>query len=113
MNPAETKKVFIRNLVFLMSQEGMRYADIDKLRDKPCSGQYVGMLVRGERTPTIEILSGLANTFNLNASDLLNPTLPEEYAVENNLAEVVKHYLDANDEGRKHILSSAAIAPKK
>ena len=37
-------------------------------------------------------------------------SMPEEYAVENNLAEVVKHYLDANEEGRNHILSSAAIA---
>ena len=113
MNPAETKGVFITNLGFLMSQEGMRYADIDKLRDKPCSGQYVGMLMRGERTPTIAVLAGLANIFNLSAYDLLNPTLPEEYVVENNLTEVVRQYLDSTEEGRKHILSSATIAPKK
>ena len=91
----------------------MRYADIERMSDRPCSGSYVGLLVRGERTPTIEVLSALANMIKLNAADMLNPTLPEDYAEENNLAEVVKHYLDANEEGRNHILSSAAIAPKK
>ena len=115
MDTAEVKKVFIRNLVFLMAQNGLSYADITKMnkRDRPVHGRYVSMLVKGERTPTIETLASLGEMFGLSPTEMLNPTLPEEYAEENNLAEVVKLYLSANEEGRKHILSSAAIAPKK
>jgi len=115
MDTAEVKKVFIRNLVFLMAQNGLSYADITKMnkRDRPVHGRYVSMLVKGERTPTIEVLASLGEMFGLSPTEMLNPTLPRDYAEENNLAEVVKHYLDANEEGRNHILSSAAIAPKK
>ena len=108
-----TKNIFIRNLVFIMAQNGLTYSDIDKMKNKPCSGRYVAMLVKGERSPNIEIVEELARALNVSSSDLLNPTFPETYAEANNLAEVVKHYLDANEEGRNHILSSAAIAPKK
>ena len=113
MSEKGTKNIFIRNLVFIMAQNGLTYLDIDKMKNKPCSGRYVAMLVKGERSPNIEIVGELARALNVSPSDLLNPTFPEAYAEANNLAEVVKHYLDSNEEGRKHILSSATIAPKK
>jgi transcriptional regulator with XRE-family HTH domain len=113
MSTNRAKNVFIRNLVFIMDQNGLTYSGIDKMKKRPCSGRYVAMLVKGERSPNIEIVGELARALNVSPADLLNPTFPEEYAEANNLAEVVKLYLSANEEGRKHILSSAAIAPKK
>ena len=111
---ATAVETFKINLAFMMSHKKLTIEGIGRIPGANISARYLRNLINeDERQPTLEKIAALAKIFDLAPWEFIRPDLPGEYMAGNNLKQLIDDYYSADDDGRKMLEVSGALAAKK
>lgn len=95
----------ITNLKMLIEVTKISYGDLAK--KSQVSERHIKYILRGERTPSIEIADQLASAFGLTGWQLIMPSLPYDLARNGRLEKLIEHVTHSSNESRDYILRVA------
>lgn len=98
------------NLTALL--EARDWSNKDLARESRVSDRHIGMILNGERKPTIDVAEKLAKAFGLPGWQLIRPNLRADLIGVENLKHLIDNYESADKQGREHIEGAAALVAR-
>jgi transcriptional regulator with XRE-family HTH domain len=92
---------FAQNLRVLMHHESLSMPSLAKLSG--VSGRMIAYILTKERTPTIEIADAIAKAFRLEGWQMMIPDFATTRTSSAKLSELIHHYAQSTEQGRKFI----------
>lgn len=107
MPTKSSKRVLAANLAALMKSRGWSARELSRRTKGEVSDRYIGMILKGEYSASVEVLDQLAAAFGLYGWEIVVPGLPSDPEAAQFLSNLVKAYLVADKEGQAYVLHVA------
>jgi len=107
--PLTTQDTFRSNLRMLLQVTGWsnnelsRRAGLDEEGKPRVSGRYVGMLLAGEYTPTIDVTEAIGAAFGLNGWHMIRPGLQYDLAKSGKLDQLLDNFSRAPEHSQEYV----------